>query len=56
MSNVLTNLLQLILSKLTALEAGNDTLQVSIAKQEARHYEELAALRKDFEERLTALA
>jgi hypothetical protein len=56
MSETPTDPLQLILSQLSTLKAGNDALQESLAKQEARHHEELSALRKDFEERLTALA
>jgi hypothetical protein len=32
MSDILTDPLQLILSKLTTLEAGNDALQASIAQ------------------------
>jgi peptidoglycan hydrolase CwlO-like protein len=56
MSDIPTDPLQLILSKLTTLKAGNDALQASIAQQEARHHKELAALRKDFEEKLAVLA
>jgi len=37
-----------------ALKAGNEALQESLTRQEARYREELAALRKEFETRLTA--
>jgi len=56
MSENPTDPLQLVLAQLGILKAGNDALQESLAKQEARHHEELTTLRKDFEERLDALA
>ena len=44
--------IQLILSKLAAIEASNEALQQTLAQQEARHYDEIATLRKDFGEQL----
>ena len=48
--------LKLILDQLNAIKLSNETLQNALARQEARHQEQMAALLKDVEERLAALA
>jgi hypothetical protein len=47
-----SDLTQLILAKLASIKAGNEALNQTLARQEARHHDEIVALRREFEELL----